>query len=153
MTNDEDAPRKASFMDILLCRCVATEDPQGSMGSDGKFHLNLRNSNSTKFDQLEDSVHRLCNNKKKTTTQQKYVPRPAHPLLQKKDANGDASGDTTNGNKETSSSGYVPRAPHPILNKKENEANGDKEKETVETTPSKTESPQVAEETDASTQE
>jgi hypothetical protein len=63
--NVDDAPRKSSFMDILLCRCAAAEDPQGSMGADGKFHLNRRNNNATKFDQLEDSVHRLCNNKKK----------------------------------------------------------------------------------------
>jgi len=123
-TDEAQETRKPTLIDMLLCRCASTE-PQGSMGKDGKFHLNLRNSNTTKFDQLEDSVHRLCNNKKKSTSQQKYVPRPAHPLLQKKDANGEER--NANGTSEIppQAQGYVPRAPHPMLNK--NVANGEKE--------------------------
>merc|ERR1711862_46479 len=129
MSNSADKTqetRKPSLMDMLLCRCASTE-PQGSMGKDGKFHLNLRSSNSNKFDQLEDSVHRLCNNKKKSTSQQKYVPRPAHPLLQKKDAE-NGEGNAANGTSAETppqAQGYVPRAAHPMLSKKNT---GDEEK-------------------------
>jgi len=151
--NDTQEARKPSLMDMLLCRCASTE-PQGSMGQDGKFHPNRRQNYSTKFDQLEDSVHRLCNNKKKSTSQQRFVPRTAHPLLERKDTNGNGEMDT-NGKTEDPAQSYVSRAPHPILNK--NETNGGKKTTPVEDEPSdsnpNTEKDQVQEETDASTQE